>query len=87
MARLSAVFLFWNEGTAIPSPLKGERGLPDAARIGGSVMADDRESRAAWVRENLPGCAAVAEAFRAEFGDVRMVLHPGTMHHYPEVAR
>lgn len=37
-------------------------------------MADDRESRAAWVRENLPGCTAVADVFRAEFGDVRLVF-------------
>ena len=37
-------------------------------------MADDRASKAAWVRENLPGCTTVADAFRAEFGDVRLVF-------------
>jgi len=39
MARLSAVFTVWNEGTVkpLPSPLKGERerGLPAAGLIGG----------------------------------------------------
>lgn len=29
--------------------------------------------RAAWVRENLPQCAAFAAACREVFGDVRMV--------------
>lgn len=37
------------------------------------MMVADRQQLAAWVRENLPQCSAVAERFRAEFGDVRMV--------------
>lgn len=63
-------------GKSPPLPPKGGEGegIADRRPNRGSVMADDRESRAAWVRENLPGCAAVAEAFRAEFGDVRLVF-------------
>lgn len=63
-------------GKTPPLPPKGGEGEGFAGRRPDrwSVMADDRESRAAWVRENLPGCTAVAEAFRAEFGDVRLVF-------------
>lgn len=63
-------------GKSHPLPPKGGEGEGIAGRRPnrGPVMADDRESRAAWVRENLPGCTAVAEAFRAEFGEVRLVF-------------
>lgn len=65
----------WN-GKTPPLPPKGGEGEGFAGRHPdlGSVMADDRASKAAWVRENLPGCTAVADAFRAEFGDVRLVF-------------
>ena len=45
----------------------GERHSPQPA------LSAEREARAEWVRQNLPGCAAVAAAFRAEFEGVRMV--------------
>ena len=71
-------FWFGTSGTAnpSPSPLKGERreGLAPPNLSGLAVMADDREQRAAWVRANLPECSAVAAAFRAEFGEVRLVF-------------
>ncbi len=47
--------------------------MPAPNLSGWMVMADDREQRAAWVRANLPECSAVAAAFRAEFGDLRLV--------------
>jgi len=37
------------------------------------MPTDQAESKAEWVRENLPTCAAVAAEFKAEFGDVRLV--------------
>ena len=63
-------------GKTPPLPPKGGEGEGFAGRQPDrwSVMADDRASKAAWVRENLPGCTAVADAFRAEFGDVRLVF-------------
>jgi len=33
----------------------------------------DVEEMRKWVADNLPTCAAIAAAFRAEFGDVRLV--------------
>lgn len=41
---------------------------------GFETVKEDRNERAAWVNENLPACAAVAAAFKAEFGDVRLVF-------------
>lgn len=37
------------------------------------TSTDRRAGGAEWVRENLPSVAAVATAFREEFGDVRLV--------------
>ena len=33
----------------------------------------NRDEMQAWVKENLPACAAVANEFKAVFGDVRLV--------------
>lgn len=40
---------------------------------GFEVMSDEREKKAAWVKANLPTCAAVAASFKEAFCDVRMV--------------
>lgn len=37
-------------------------------------MAEDKASKAIWVRENLPTCAAVAARFAEEFPGCRMVF-------------
>ena len=50
-----------------PTPPKGGCGV---GKTNSPVPSSDQ---AAWVRENLPVCAAVAAEFKAEFGDVRLV--------------
>jgi hypothetical protein len=35
---------------------------------------DRNEDKAAWVRQNLPTCATVAQDFKNAFGDVSMVF-------------
>lgn len=38
------------------------------------MTTDRRADMAAWTKANLPTCVSVASAFRAAFGDVRMVF-------------
>lgn len=50
-----------------PTPPKGGCG------VGKTNSPEPASDRAAWVRENLPTCAAFAAECKAVFGDVRMV--------------
>lgn len=73
MAMVSSLFCTGTEAERQPGCSPTHNPPKGGCVVGESNPPAPASDRAAWVRQNLPTCAAVAAGFRAAFGEVRLI--------------